>query len=114
MLKNHHRRNAEIYASQVREPLDKLDRNHLDLDIFEIIMYIMALAFAMEGASEQDLSTSRCNLTSYFRSSQGQNEFNHAKLSVLMGQYRYTSCFFSFPIARLDSGTLSHSSQMLC
>ncbi|KAI0346876.1 calcium activated cation channel [Trametopsis cervina] len=37
-----------VYSQAVREPLDKLDPDHGDLDIFEIIMYTMALSFAIE------------------------------------------------------------------
>ena len=33
----------------VREPLDKLDPNHRDLDGWEIIMYILALSFSFQG-----------------------------------------------------------------
>lgn len=33
----------------VREPLDKIDGDHSDLDVFEVILYVMALAFAFEG-----------------------------------------------------------------
>ena len=38
-----------LTGALVREPLDRLDPNHSDLDVFEIIMYVMALAFAFEG-----------------------------------------------------------------
>lgn len=33
----------------VREPLDKLDRNHLALDEWELVLYIMAFSFLLEG-----------------------------------------------------------------
>lgn len=33
----------------VREPLDKLNRDHDDLDEWEIVMYVLALAFSLEG-----------------------------------------------------------------
>ncbi|KAI0720322.1 calcium activated cation channel [Cerioporus squamosus] len=36
------------YSQAVREPLDKLDPDHGDLDIWEIVMYILALAFSFE------------------------------------------------------------------
>lgn len=38
----------------VREPLDKLDPDHSDLDIWEIIMYILALSIAFEGTWMRD------------------------------------------------------------
>ncbi|KIP12742.1 hypothetical protein PHLGIDRAFT_17507 [Phlebiopsis gigantea 11061_1 CR5-6] len=37
-----------VYSQAVREPLDKQDPDHSDLDAFEVIMYVMALAFAFE------------------------------------------------------------------
>ncbi|EMD40953.1 hypothetical protein CERSUDRAFT_111528 [Gelatoporia subvermispora B] len=36
------------YSQAVREPLDKLDPDHGDLDIWEIVMYVLALAFIFE------------------------------------------------------------------
>ncbi|KAI0660794.1 hypothetical protein C8Q70DRAFT_972498 [Cubamyces menziesii] len=36
------------YSQAVREPLDKLDKDHSDLDKWEIIMYVLALAFSLE------------------------------------------------------------------
>ncbi|RDX53892.1 calcium activated cation channel [Lentinus brumalis] len=36
------------YSLAVREPLDKLDPDHGDLDIWEIVMYVLALAFSVE------------------------------------------------------------------
>ncbi|RPD66965.1 calcium activated cation channel [Lentinus tigrinus ALCF2SS1-7] len=36
------------YSQAVREPLDKLDPDHGDLDVWEIIMYVLALAFSFE------------------------------------------------------------------
>ncbi|KAI0751001.1 calcium activated cation channel [Daedaleopsis nitida] len=36
------------YSQAVREPLDKLDPNHSDLDEWEVVMYILALAFSFE------------------------------------------------------------------
>ncbi|KAI1796187.1 calcium activated cation channel [Ganoderma leucocontextum] len=38
-----------VSSCAVREPLDKLDPNHRDLDIWEIIMYILALAFSFKA-----------------------------------------------------------------
>ena len=35
----------------VREPLDKVNKEHKDLDLFEIILYVMGLSFAIEGKS---------------------------------------------------------------
>lgn len=35
--------------STVREPLDKVNKEHKDLDPFEVIMYTMGLSFAIEG-----------------------------------------------------------------
>ncbi|KAL7282554.1 hypothetical protein ACG7TL_004025 [Trametes sanguinea] len=39
------------YSQAVREPLDKLDREHKDLDGWEVLMYVLALAFSLEGKS---------------------------------------------------------------
>ncbi|EJF62394.1 calcium activated cation channel [Dichomitus squalens] len=36
------------YSQAVREPLDKLDPNHRDLDLWEVVMYVLALAFSFE------------------------------------------------------------------
>ncbi|CDO73749.1 hypothetical protein BN946_scf185015.g77 [Trametes cinnabarina] len=36
------------YSQAVREPLDKLDREHKDLDGWEVVMYVLALAFSLE------------------------------------------------------------------
>ncbi|KAI0335667.1 hypothetical protein GY45DRAFT_1317046 [Cubamyces sp. BRFM 1775] len=36
------------YSQAVREPLDKLDKDHSDLDKWEVIMYVLALAFSLE------------------------------------------------------------------
>ncbi len=33
----------------MREPLDKVNKEHKDLDPFEVIMYTMGLSFAIEG-----------------------------------------------------------------
>lgn len=38
-----------IESYPVREPLDKLNRDHDDLDEWEIVMYVLALAFSLEG-----------------------------------------------------------------
>ncbi|KAI0772122.1 hypothetical protein BD413DRAFT_548533 [Trametes elegans] len=37
------------YSQAVREPLDKLDPSHGDLDEWEIVMYVLALAFSLEA-----------------------------------------------------------------
>ncbi|KAG1761379.1 hypothetical protein EDD22DRAFT_897285 [Suillus occidentalis] len=37
-----------VYSQAVREPLDRLDPNHTVLDVWEIVLYIMALAFSLE------------------------------------------------------------------
>ncbi|KAI0692662.1 calcium activated cation channel [Cytidiella melzeri] len=37
-----------VYSQAVREPLDKLNPDHSDLDIFEVLLYIMGLSFAIE------------------------------------------------------------------
>jgi hypothetical protein len=37
-----------VYSQAVREPLDKVDPGNLDLDVWEIILYVMALSFALE------------------------------------------------------------------
>ncbi|KAH9948400.1 hypothetical protein B0H21DRAFT_690173 [Amylocystis lapponica] len=37
-----------VYSQAVREPLDKLDPDHSDLDPWEIVMYILALSFSFE------------------------------------------------------------------
>ncbi|KZT05660.1 calcium activated cation channel [Laetiporus sulphureus 93-53] len=37
------------YSQAVREPLDKLDPDHSELDIWEVIMYILALSFSFEN-----------------------------------------------------------------
>ncbi|KAH9943256.1 uncharacterized protein BXZ73DRAFT_87627 [Epithele typhae] len=36
------------YSQAVREPLDKVHRDHNDLDNWEIVLYVLALAFAIE------------------------------------------------------------------
>ncbi|KAI0375859.1 hypothetical protein BV20DRAFT_959903 [Pilatotrama ljubarskyi] len=36
------------YSLAVREPLDKLDPDHGDLDAWEVVMYVLALAFSLE------------------------------------------------------------------
>ena len=41
----------------VREPLDKLDPDHGDLDTWEIIMYVLTLAFSFEGEASQRTSS---------------------------------------------------------
>ncbi|KAJ3556721.1 hypothetical protein NM688_g1867 [Phlebia brevispora] len=41
-----------VYSQAVREPLDRLDPNHEDLDFWEIIMYILALSFAFEDVQK--------------------------------------------------------------
>ncbi|KAH7887552.1 hypothetical protein F5I97DRAFT_1805205 [Phlebopus sp. FC_14] len=38
-----------VYSQAVREPLERLDPNHMSLDGWEYILYIMALAFSFEG-----------------------------------------------------------------
>ena len=38
-----------MHRRVVREPLDKLDPNHRDLDVWEIVMYVLALAFSFQG-----------------------------------------------------------------
>ncbi|KAI0940130.1 hypothetical protein AcV5_001321 [Taiwanofungus camphoratus] len=37
-----------VYSQAVREPLDKLDPDHSDLDPWEIMMYVLGLAFSFE------------------------------------------------------------------
>ncbi|KAI0303946.1 hypothetical protein BC826DRAFT_201757 [Russula brevipes] len=37
-----------VYSQAVREPLDRLDPLHRHLDIWEILLYVLALAFAFE------------------------------------------------------------------
>ncbi|KAG2349128.1 hypothetical protein BDR05DRAFT_956507 [Suillus weaverae] len=37
-----------VYSQAVREPLDRLDPNHTVLDVWELVLYIMALAFSFE------------------------------------------------------------------
>lgn len=41
----------------VREPLDKLNRDHDDLDEWEIVMYVLALAFSLEGKIDSERIT---------------------------------------------------------
>lgn len=43
------RRSSEIIGT-VREPLDRLNPLHSHLDIWEVVLYVMALAFTFEGA----------------------------------------------------------------
>ncbi|KAH7930691.1 hypothetical protein BV22DRAFT_1139072 [Leucogyrophana mollusca] len=38
-----------VYSQAVREPLERLDPNHLSLDGWEYVLYIMALAFCIEA-----------------------------------------------------------------
>ncbi|KAG0709856.1 hypothetical protein DFH29DRAFT_841605 [Suillus ampliporus] len=38
-----------VYSQAVREPLERLDPDHTVVDIWEIILYVMALAFSFEG-----------------------------------------------------------------
>ncbi|KAG2155006.1 uncharacterized protein EDB93DRAFT_1080810 [Suillus bovinus] len=38
-----------VYSQAVREPLDLLDPNHTVLDVWEIVLYTMGLAFSLEG-----------------------------------------------------------------
>lgn len=45
-----------MYSQAVREPLDKQDPDHSDLDAFEVIMYVMALAFAFEDIQKVSLT----------------------------------------------------------
>ncbi|KAI0677344.1 hypothetical protein C8Q78DRAFT_1002340 [Trametes maxima] len=40
------------YSQAVREPLDKLDPDHSDLDGWEIVMYVLALAFSLEVCTQ--------------------------------------------------------------
>jgi hypothetical protein len=35
----------------VREPLEKLEDNNVEFDIWEIILYVMGLSFVIEGMS---------------------------------------------------------------
>ena len=44
-----YRRSSEIVRT-VREPLDKLDPLYRHVDTWEFILYVMALAFALQGA----------------------------------------------------------------
>ncbi|KAG1846767.1 hypothetical protein DFJ58DRAFT_798534 [Suillus subalutaceus] len=37
-----------VYSQAVREPLERLDPNHTVVDIWEIVLYVMALAFSLE------------------------------------------------------------------
>jgi hypothetical protein len=37
-----------VYSQAVREPLERLDPNHAVVDIWEIVLYVMALAFSLE------------------------------------------------------------------
>ncbi|KAI0089070.1 calcium activated cation channel [Irpex rosettiformis] len=37
-----------VYSQAVREPLDKVNKEHRDLDPFEVILYVMGLSFAIE------------------------------------------------------------------
>lgn len=46
----------------VREPLDKLDPDHGDFDEWEIVMYVLGLAFSIEG-NKLSLSNPACMLT---------------------------------------------------
>ncbi|KDQ64365.1 hypothetical protein JAAARDRAFT_144983 [Jaapia argillacea MUCL 33604] len=41
-----------VYSQAVREPLDRLDPNHQNLDAWEIILYLMTSAFAMEDVTK--------------------------------------------------------------
>ncbi|OCH94327.1 calcium activated cation channel [Obba rivulosa] len=40
------------YSQAVREPLDRLDPDHSDLDFWEIIMYVLALSFTFEDMNK--------------------------------------------------------------
>ncbi|KAA1466592.1 hypothetical protein DENSPDRAFT_811729 [Dentipellis sp. KUC8613] len=40
-----------VYSQAVREPLDKLDPSHRHLDAWEVVLYVMSLAFTLEGQS---------------------------------------------------------------
>lgn len=44
----------------VREPLDKVHRGHQALDAWEVVMYILALAFSLEGMIMPCLCYSMC------------------------------------------------------
>ncbi|KAG1815632.1 uncharacterized protein BJ212DRAFT_230992 [Suillus subaureus] len=37
-----------VYSQAVREPLERLDPNHTMVDIWEVVLYVMALAFSLE------------------------------------------------------------------
>ncbi|KII94963.1 hypothetical protein PLICRDRAFT_33792 [Plicaturopsis crispa FD-325 SS-3] len=37
-----------VYSQSVREPLDKMDPNHISVDVWEIVLYVLALAFCIE------------------------------------------------------------------
>ncbi|KAI9467155.1 calcium activated cation channel [Lactarius psammicola] len=40
-----------VYSQAVREPLDRLDPLHRHFDFWEVLLYVMGLAFLLEGAS---------------------------------------------------------------
>src|SRR6266702_6339983 len=42
---------ATRFISTVREPLDRLDPLHRHFDFWEVLLYVMGLAFLLEGAS---------------------------------------------------------------
>lgn len=50
------RRDTDSEMCTVREPLDKVNKEHKDLDPFEVIMYTMGLSFAIEGAVPRFMS----------------------------------------------------------
>jgi hypothetical protein len=44
-------RRLSYIVETVREPLDRLDPLHRHVDVWEFILYLMGLAFTLEGAS---------------------------------------------------------------
>ena len=42
--------NSVIQIYTVREPLEKLEGAHKNLDEWEIVLYVMSLAFVIEGS----------------------------------------------------------------
>lgn len=61
------------YSQAVREPLDTIHRDHSDLDPWEIVMYVMGLAFTLEGSSplsrKNVMTLTVCLVQTYKRSS---------------------------------------------
>jgi hypothetical protein len=74
-----------VYSRAVREPLDKLDENHLYIDEWEVVLYFMALSFLIEDTYRVCLLCMRPDLwtdPSYSRSSSSSSDLSAGVPSI--------------------------------